>query len=378
MYVAELDRSWLQTPFHAHGFMVTQQEQVEELQRTCEYVYVDPVLSEHGHGDLFSTGLTHRVRTLTSGADAAGDARRHELRNLGHAFAAAVQHARHGGDLNLLPLRQALEPVVAGLVTDTDTLPWIMATELHMPLLHRRAVGTAILMTIGGRQIGFDRTVLDELALAGLLLDIGKISVPITILAKPEALSDHEWHFVHRHVRRGLYLVRSAAIIAETVEAAILGHHERLDGRGYPRGLRGTRIPLAARLAGIVDSYDALTTERRYAPALGAHDALRTVHAMRGSGFDAAMVQSFICALGVYPTGSWVQLSDGRIGIVRSQVGGEPARPRIALVSDSAGRGLTDSRLWQPKRRGEIARGLNPGDIHVAPEVMAGAIADAC
>lgn len=375
MYVAELDRTWLQTPFQPGGFLLTQQEQVEELQRICEYVYVDPMLSDHGHGDLFATGLTDRVRTLAPRENPHLTARRGELRHLGHAFAAAVRQARHGEELALPPLRRALDPVVGALWNDADTVPWIMATEVRMPLLHRRAVGSAVLMAVTGRHLGYERPVVHDLALAGLLLDIGKVSVPVTIMAKPQALSEHEWHFVHRHVRRGLYLVRSAAVIATTVEAAILGHHERLDGRGYPRGLKGTRIPIPARIAGIVDSYDALITDRRYAPALGAHDALRTIHAMSASAFDAALVQGFICALGVYPTGSFVQLKDGRSGIVRSQTAGEPGRPRVVLIGDE---NVGEPRFWQPRRRGDIARGLHPGDLQLKPGQVESAIARAC
>ena len=106
------------------------------------------------------------------------------------------------------------------------------------------------------------------LALAGLFLDIGKISVPITILAKPARLTSPERHFITRHVRRGLYMVRAAEAISEPLEEALLGHHERLDGSGYPRGIRGTHLPLAARLAGIVDTYDALLQTRSYSPAI--------------------------------------------------------------------------------------------------------------
>lgn len=367
MYVAELDRSWLQTSFHAHGFLLNQSEQIEDLRRICAYVYVDPVLSEHSDGEMFSTGLTARVKALSPDVLPTPLTRqRTELRALGHAFAVAVQGVRRSNELVLTPLRCALEPVVASLLADADTIPWLLATELKVGFLHRRALDSAVLMALAGRGIGFERPLVNELALAGLLLDIGKLSVPITILAKIEPLTGHERGFVERHVRRGLYMVRSTSAISETVEDAVLGHHERLDGSGYPRGLRGSRIPLPARLAGLVDTYDAVLQDRRYAPAMAAHDAMRLVNRLCGRKFDTAIVRSFMRALGLFPTGSWLQTADGRLGIVRRQVDDEPTRPQIALVSDHAGRRLPGGpTLWQPIRRGDIARVLPPAAVCV-------------
>jgi HD-GYP domain-containing protein (c-di-GMP phosphodiesterase class II) len=367
MYVAELDRSWLQTSFHAHGFLLSQSEQIEELRLICEYVYVDPVLSEHTDGEMFYTGLTAKVEALAhDGLPTPLARQRAELRALGHAFAVAVQGVRRSEDLLLAPLRRALDPVVTSLLVDADTIPWLLATELKVGFLYRRALGSAVLMALAGRRIGFEHPMIRELALAGLLLDIGKLSVPITILAKTEPLTSQERGFVERHVRRGLYMVRSTSAISETVEDAVLGHHERLDGSGYPRGLRGTQIPLPARLAGLVDTYDAMLQERRYAPAIAAHDAMRLLNGMRGRKFDTAIVRSFMRALGLFPTGSWVQIADGRLGIVRRQANDEPSRPLIALVSDSAGRPLpAGPTLWQPIRRSDILRVLESSTLRV-------------
>ncbi len=376
MYVAELDRPWLQTPFHAHGFLLAHAEQIEALRRICSYVYVDPVLSEHSESDLFSTGLTARVSTLKSDHRLSGlDRSRHALHETGHALDATVREARRSEQISLDAPRLALKALVSNLVEDSDTLPWLLATELHVGFLYRRALGSAVLMTIAGHRIGFERTVLDELALAGLLLDIGKISVPITILAKPARLTGPERGFITRHVRRGLYMVRAAEVISETLEEAILGHHERLDGSGYPRGVRGTRLSLSARLAGIVDTYDALMQHKSYGPALPAHDAIRLLNSMRDTQFDSALVKTFIQALGVYPTGSWVQLADGRLGIVRSQTAHEPARPQIALVCDGSGDALkTDAMLWRPARRGDIARAVLPGQVRVSQRIVDAAV----
>lgn len=373
MYVAELDRSWLHTPFSVHGFIITTSEQMQELQRTCSYVYVDPLLSEGGSDDMFATGLTTRVRALQDTAQTPSplDRARRDLHILAHQCAHTMRDARRADALALAPLRKAMSPFVAHLVAEPDDMTWLMATELTVPHLHRRALGSAAYMILFGRHLGFDRRVLEDLGLAGALLDIGKISVPVPILAKPGRLTEHERGFVQRHVRRGLYLVRSAAAIPEVMEESLLSHHERLDGSGYPRGLKGTRIPLFGRIAGIVDTYDALIQERRYALAASPHDALRLVNAGRGIRFDAALVRSFVRALGIYPTGSWLQLADGRLGIVRRQVPDEPLRPQVALVSDSAGRALAEGEpLWRPVHPGDIARALTPRDLKINGHVM--------
>ncbi len=379
MYVAELDRPWLQTPFHAHGFLLSHDGQIDALRRVCSYVYIDPVLSEFSENGLFSSGLTSRVKALVPDMHrSALNQSRHALREASHALDTTVREARRSEQLSISASRQALKALVSSVLSDADTLPWLIATELQVGFLYRRALGSAVLMTIAGHRIGFERALLDELALAGLLLDIGKISVPITILAKPARLTDPERSFITRHVRRGLYMVRAAEPISDTLEEAILGHHERLDGSGYPRHLRGTHLPLPARLAGIVDTYDALLQQRSYSPAIAAHDAIRLINSMRNTRFDAAMVKSFIQALGVYPTGSWVQLADGRLGIVRSQTADEPARPHVALVCNSTGGALeTDTVLWRPVRRGDIARAVLPGQMQISRRVLDAAVSAA-
>jgi len=379
MYVAELDRPWLQTPFHAHGFMLSHAEQIEALRRVCSYVYVDPALSEHGTDSLFGTGIAARASTPGPAVQLSGlDSCRDVLHETSHALDATLRAARRSEQITLTAPRLAVQKLVSNLVADSDALPWLVATELQTGFLCRRALGSAMLMTIAGRRIGFRREMLDELALAGLLLDIGKISVPVTILAKPARLSDAERGFITRHVRRGLYMVRAAEAISAPLEEALLGHHERLDGSGYPRGIRGTHLPLAARLAGIIDTYDALLQDRSYSQALAAHDAIRLINAMRNRQFDSALVRTFILALGIWPTGSWVQLADGRFGIVRSQAPDEPARPLIALVCDSDGHALeTDTRLWRPARRSDIARAVLPGQVQASRRIVDAAVSAA-
>lgn len=370
MYVAGLDRVSPELRFPAQGFLLTASRQIDELARHCSHVYVDPARSDPGgDGDEFSTGLTTRVKAL-GWPETPLDETRRAVHRLAHECADTLRRARRADPLPLDALRLALEPVLRRLAAADDDVLWVLATELRVPQLNRRALGSATLMALFGQRLGFTPAVVEDLALAGALLDIGKITVPVAILAKPGRLSGQELGFVQRHVRRGLYLVRSASIITAVTEEALVGHHERLDGTGYPRAIRGTRVPLSGRIAGIVDTYDALTSDRRYAKAAAPHEALQQLHAGAGRQFDAALTARFIESLGHYPTGSWLQLADGRIGIVRSQVPEDPRRPRVALISDGAGRALGEGALWRPARRGDIIRVLAPGEVRINDGVV--------
>jgi hypothetical protein len=376
MFVAELDRCWLQTPYPPGGFLLRSFEQLRELQRHCAHVYVDPARGAAGA----DAGRHAPSASVPPAADRLAGIQA-ELQALAEGVEAVFRAGRDGDELPVARLAGPAGPVLASLRSAPDDVLWLLGTGLDIPHLPRRALGTGILLGFFGQRLGHSPRDTLDLLLAGLLLDVGKLAVPVTILAKPGRLNDSEHAFIRRHVRRGLYLARTAPDLPPAVEDAIIGHHERLDGSGYPRGCRSADIPTVARMAAIVDSYDALTLERRYAHALPAQRALGLLDGQSRTKFDAALLQFFTHIVGIWPTGSWVQLADGRIGIVRAQTVDEPRRPRVALVSDSAGRPLpVTGQLWSPLRRGDILRGLAPGHFRlprsiVGPALTAAALA---
>lgn len=376
MLVAQLDRPWLQTPYPPGGFWLRDTDQLRELRRHCAYVYIDPqrgVRPEPG-----PDGGEFTVMVPASPGEPRTDGIaviRSQLHALADGVEATYRAARTGEELPVAGLAWLAQPLLGSLDRDPDTVLWLLATDTKVGHLPRRALGTGLLMGLFAQRLRYAPRDAAHLLLAGLLLDVGKLAIPMTILAKPGGLNDAERAFIRRHVRRGLYLARTAPDLPESVEAAIIGHHERLDGSGYPRGCTGTDIPAAGRIAGIVDAYDALTLDRRYALGIPANAALRLLDDQSRTRFDAALLQYFIHVLGAWPTGSWVQLADGRIGIVRGQTPDEPQRPRIALVSDSAGRPLPlPSRLWSPARRNDVLRGLAPTDFQLSPAIVSPAL----
>jgi response regulator RpfG family c-di-GMP phosphodiesterase len=143
------------------------------------------------------------------------------------------------------------------------------------------------------RELGLDREQRKRLNVASQLHDIGKVAVPDAILHKPSSLTADEYAVVRRHPVTGERILKPV-LHNRVVLAAIRGHHERMDGTGYPDGLRGKQIPLLARLIAIPDCFDALTTSRAYRDALPVHEALRVIRDGAGAHFDSDLAQAFV------------------------------------------------------------------------------------
>lgn len=355
MYVAELDRSWLHSPFRDAGFLITGQDQIEQLRQVCAYVYVDPALGDVAIGER----LTKPPGVPPARPATPLNAARRLLQDALHEIAGIVRDARRQGKVDVAAVGACATLLADQVCSDADTLHLALRLEEYGGYLYRRAVGTAVVAVTLGRQIGLDRPALRGMAAGGLLLDIGKIAVPIPILAKPLALHEAEQAYVRRHVERGMELVAGSELPPRALEM-IAGHHERTDGSGYPHQLRGTQIPLFARLAAIADAYDAMTLNRRYAAAISPHAALRQLDALRAERYDSALVNELVRALGLYPVGTLLELSDGRLGVVCGQQPRHPLQPHLVITHDGARRPLADPRVVTANGATEIVRSLPP------------------
>lgn len=341
MFVAALDRLWLHTPFPPDGFLVRDHKQIARIRRYCTYVYVDPNKYEaRPQAGVDAEVLPAHELAPVTGKHTIGEElpwARHAFQALTSAVRAMIREVRGGRLPGIQTLNTGLFPVVDSIQRCPDALLWLMRTELPAGYLCRRAVGTAITAAVYGYRLGFDRDSLKDLALGGILLDIGKTEVPVTILAKTDSLTNIEYSLVKKHVGHATDILKLTEEIPDRVKDMVSCHHERFDGSGYPHHRHGTEIPLFARMAGIVDTYDAMTQDRRYAPAVSAHTALRYLNGQRHSRFDDSLLQEFIHAMGVYPTGTWVELQDGSLGIVCAQDSRWPLTPKVAVLADTAG-----------------------------------------
>lgn len=159
-----------------------------------------------------------------------------------------------------------------------------------------------------GRQMGLDNSDLDELVYAGYLHDVGKIGIPDNILRKTSQLSSEEWKLMKKHPIVSARILKPVPI-SPVIKAAIRHHHERFDGKGYPYGLAGESIPLAARVLSVADSYEAMTSDRPYRKALSDEQAVAELMRCVGTQFDPGVVEAFLAALGRTPSVDFSDMS---------------------------------------------------------------------
>lgn len=369
MFVAKLDRLWLNTPFPPDGFQIADETQIRELQRYCSYVYVDPRRGRAPPEEPVRTAPTRQYAVPGGSLHAELPAAAAAMEKLRDSVAGLLKASRTGKLASVRSLRRTLNPMVDTIRRCPDAALWVLRTGTPGPYLYRRAAGTGIISAVAGRHLGLDRYDLMDLLLGGILLDIGKVEVPVPILAKCDMLTDREIFYARRHVKAGVHLLRLMQDVPDAIFDMVSGHHERLDGTGYPHHRQGDEIPLFARLAGIVDTFDALTLDRRYAAAMSSRAALQYMKSECRTKFDAGLLGEFANAMGIWPTGTWVELTDGSIGIVCAQDTLRPLAPRVVIVSVTRGT-LSRPFVLQPNRLNPIKRSLHSPQGRVSEEII--------
>jgi HD-GYP domain-containing protein (c-di-GMP phosphodiesterase class II) len=197
------------------------------------------------------------------------------------------------------------------------------------------AMATGVWAVLLGRHLGLDEESLNDLGLGGTLLDLGKARLPKELITRPEALDDSEWMRMRTHVTLSLDAVRGDATLTDRVREMIATHHERHDGSGYPRRLKGTEIPVFGRIAGIADSYDAMISRRPWAAPRSSFAAMRELQKLADTRFQREMVEQFMQAIGSFPPGTLVELNTGEVAVVVAENRARRLKPKVMLLLDA-------------------------------------------
>ncbi len=375
MYVDQLDRPWTDTRFMYQGFYLRTPEVIEELGRVCKFVFVDTERNEaesrpatRPAGERYA--VTQPVEKEITRAKAIHQEASAAAKTI---FTQMLQSGR----LDVQLARDTVTPMLDSMMRNPNALIWLTRMKQHDSYIFSHALNTSIWGLAFARHLGLDEDEIYEIGLGCMLMDVGKTQLPLTMLLKPGALTPEELQLARSHVDHSLTILDGMEGITPRIMDMVKAHHERFDGSGYTEGLEGAVIPMFAKIAGIVDTYDALVSFRPYAGERSPHEAARYLYTLRGSLFQPEVVERFMQMVGAFPTGSVVELNTGAVGVVLAQ-NQQRLRPRLALVLDEAKRPMNYPSVvdmmfdkpWDDSRQFWIDRCLQNGAYGVNPQQL--------
>jgi HD-GYP domain-containing protein (c-di-GMP phosphodiesterase class II) len=343
MFVSSLDRPWSETPFLFQGFPVRDNKEIEELKKLCNHVYImapdeeielssslPQSMPEAEYSDVIGQKRYEVTKSL-----------RDELREVSrsHEEISGLMHEiettmRDNQDLDVPVIMESMEIMVDSIERNPDAYIWLTRIRKFDSHIYKDSLSASVWATTLGRELGLKRDKLNALSMGALFMDIGKTALPGELLNKQGRLTDDEWELMKSHVEHGASILSENDDVPADVLDIIRTHHERIDGSGYPAGLRSNKIPFLGQIAGIIDFYVTVTSPRPFAKAVSPSNATYMLYQQQGRHFSELLVRNLIQALSTYPTGSLVELSSGEVGVVISQNPGLRLKPNLVLILD--------------------------------------------
>ncbi|WP_425194039.1 HD-GYP domain-containing protein [Halomonas sp. GXIMD04776] len=382
MYVAALDRPWIETPFMLEGLLLQETKDLQALRHFCKKVYVDPsrsspeavrrlrTLSVPSRSQASSAPATPRLvypikRTVEQEfSHSRGDYQ--EAKQMVHRLLRDEQNWHR----NLPDVKHMVGRFADSILSNPSALNWLARIKHESEYTAEHCLNVGVVAMIFGRHLGFERSQIEELGLAGMLHDVGKMKLDQTILNKPGKLTEEEFAHIKTHVLEGYAMLKDEQL-SLTIKEACRDHHERLNGTGYPSGKRQEEIDCTARIIAIVDTYDAITSDRVYGPARPTAEALDILYKLRCTHYDEELVIRFIECIGIYPPGSIVELHNGMIAVVLSVEPNKRLKPKILVMLDEDKNpihqttlDLADPKVFDDKRL-NIKKVLPPGSYNI-------------
>ncbi len=352
MYVAQLDREWGDTSFPIQGFYIRNNKIISGIADECAHVFVDPRRYDSKMGEV-------RLRAVgkSPGKSEAKLSARERLQPLkpvtyedkvevADEFYGAitsleeaesilrdcVTKLQSNGGFDINAIEDAITPLVQSVMRNHTAVAALTRMRKMDDYLYSHAISCSVWGAVVGRQLGLPPEEINQLAITCAVMDMGKLSLPLELLTSPDKPSSNEWALLQSHVEKSVTLLNDSGVEDRRLINAVNTHHERFDGSGYPNGLAGNKIPTFGRIAGIVDSYDAMISARPYAIARSSYQAIQEIHVNADILFQRELVEYFIKAIGVFPVGSIVELNSGEVGVVVSQSTNNRLKPKIMLI----------------------------------------------
>lgn len=342
MFVSELDRNWEETTFLMQGFKIQGPYDIEEIQRQCKYAYVDFESEEHYKQYKLATSKSTSYRqALKKQIDQSENSyqfnikpaltRRKKTRSL---LKSIFDNIALGQDFDVNALHETVKENVKEVLNNEEAMLMLSMLSQSNEDIADHCLVVSIFAISFAKFLGFSRTEMEDLGMAALLHDIGHIKVDNKILNKYGRLNANERKEVERHPKNGFDIISSKSGLTPSCIDVVYGHHERIDGSGYPRGLQAHSLTKNTKIVSIVDVYESTTKQQSYRKG---SPIVRTYQSMlkeKDRLYDGKILMQFIKWRGIYPPGSIVEFDDGRVGIVIARSKRSQMMPLVLQVLD--------------------------------------------
>ncbi|MBL4660956.1 MAG: DUF3391 domain-containing protein [Alcanivoracaceae bacterium] len=384
MYICKLDRPWLETPFPFQGFYLRTKHEINEVQRFCDFVYIDckkgtQTYKEPEINRASPLLVREKINQTKSKHLIASDLRKivvnigkyeeqtkpfkKEINNAKVLFSDLARsieqisfNIRVGKRLNISEAKSLTRSVVISVIKNPNTMIWLSQLKDKGDYTYNHSLRSSILATVFGRHLGLSEDELVSLATGVLLADIGKTKINRKLLNSSQKPNQSEKILLKSHVELGVEMLATEKNVDHSTLVIVETHHERFNGTGYPYALVGAEIPFFGQIAGLVDVFDAITSKKSYGKQLTPAQAMDWLYGQRDKLFSGKLIDDFIQAIGLYPAGTLVQLTDKSIGLVVSHNPDKRLRPEVFLLKDSNSKNLNSTKTVDLSKRAFLSK----------------------
>ena len=248
-----------------------------------------------------------------------------------NAVVSMFQEVRMGKAISAEAAGELVDEISSSVARNPGALISLARLKTADDYTYMHSVAVCALMVALARQLSLDETQTRDAGMSGLLHDLGKAMMPMEVLNKPGKLTDEEFRIIKSHPEEGHRLLLEGGTVGAVALDVCLHHHEKVDGSGYPHRLKGEQISAFAKMGAVCDVYDAITSNRPYKSGWDPAESIRKMTEWTNGHFDGRIFQAFVKSIGIYPVGSLVRLSSGRLAVVTEQSEKSLLTPQIKV-----------------------------------------------
>lgn len=330
MYITDLNNDWIPHNTQRRRGVIKREETIDKIRKMgVQFVYIDAQRGMDSQDSETTAEVDSRneAELQKAGEKKPGIAPRvplseemitalsvhSEAQDLVNSF---MKSAKLGTPVDVAPIHKLAAGLQSSVSRNANALGCLGRIREKDNYLLEHSVNLSVLMTVFGQYRKLSADIMHQIVVGALLHDLGKILTPDEVLHKPGRLSPAEFNVMKLHARHSRDILAATEGIGELTVITAAQHHERMDGTGYPEGLKGDEISVYGRMVAIADVYDAITADRVYHKGMTPTQGLKKLLEWSGHHLDAQLVKQFIHCIGLYPVGSLVLLDSGRLGVV--------------------------------------------------------------